>query len=248
VLGTRIIRGDCLAVLRRWRTTERPQCIFADPPYNQGVDYGQGANVDRLPAATYVGWLRRWLQACAGVLHPAGSLWVLLPDQWVGYAAVWLTDECGMVQRNWIKWYETFGVNCTHKFNRCSRHLLYYVKDARNFTFNADAVRTTSARQRLYNDRRANPAGKVMDDVWVIPRVAGTHGERVKWAPTQVPLELVRRVVACSTKPGALVLDPFSGTGTTGVVCKQLRRRYVGIEMNARYCALSIRRIRELRW
>jgi hypothetical protein len=60
-------------------------------------------------------------------------------------------------------------VNCTRKFNRTKRHLLYMVRDPKRFTFNRAAVSTLSDRQKKYNDKRANPAGKVLDDVWIYP-------------------------------------------------------------------------------
>jgi hypothetical protein len=76
-------------------------------------------------------------------------------------------------------------VNCKRKFNRTKRHLLYMVRDPKRFTFNRSAVSTQSDRQKKYNDKRANPEGKILDDVWVIPRVAGMHRERIKGVPTR---------------------------------------------------------------
>jgi site-specific DNA-methyltransferase (adenine-specific) len=73
--------------------------------------------------------------------------------------------------RNWVVWYYTFGVNCTHKFTRSHAHLLYFVKDAKRFTFNADdpSLRVPSARQLVYADKRANPKGRLPDDTWIMP-------------------------------------------------------------------------------
>ena len=79
-----------------------------------------------------------------------------------------LRPPLGLTLRNWIVWHYTFGVSCTRKFNRSHAHIFYYVADPKRFTFNADAVRVPSARQTTYADRRANPAGKVPDDTWVL--------------------------------------------------------------------------------
>jgi site-specific DNA-methyltransferase (adenine-specific) len=236
-----IITGDCLAELPR--LSEQPRLIFADPPYNIGIDYGDGVGADRLPDAEYLAWARRWVHACRDTLAPDGSLWVLISDEYAaGYGV--LLEEAGLVRRNWVKWYESFGVCCTGKFGRCSRHLFYCVKDPACFVFHANAVRVKSARQTVYNDARANPEGKVMDDVWSdIPRLAGTHRERIKGFPTQLPLALLSRVVACASNPGDLVLDPFSGSGTTGVAALQLGRRYLGIEKQPHFADLARQRL-----
>jgi hypothetical protein len=90
-------------------------------------------------------------------------------------------EDAGLHRRQTIIWYETFGVNCTHMFNSCTRPLLWMVKHPKRFVFNADApqIRRPSDRLTKYNDRRACPRGKLLDDVWTIPRVCGTFRERL---------------------------------------------------------------------
>lgn len=239
--NTEILCGDVLNVLPNVESCS-VDVVFADPPYNQGTDYGEGKKADRLSSEDYLNWVRQWLSLCRDVLSDEGSLWVLISDEWVAYYVVAL-DELGLTRRNWIKWYETFGVNCTHKFNRCSRHLLYYVVDHKRFTFNQGAVSRPSDRQTKYADNRANPNGKRWDDVWQIPRLAGTHKERIKGFPTQLPLELLRPIVSCSSNLGDLILDPFSGSATTGVAAIKLGRRYIGIEKNEDFYRLSCKRL-----
>ena len=145
--------------------------------------------------------------------------------------------------RNRVTWHETFGVYCKRKFGRCSRPIYYAVKDPKRFTFNADAVTIPSARQQKYADKRANPAGKIMGDVWQVSRVCGTFRERVQGVPTQLPEQLVERMVGVSSSPGDVVLDPFAGSGTTLAVAKRMGRKWVGCEMNERYVKLALRRI-----
>src|SRR5262249_27918514 len=150
---------------------------FADPPYNVGVDYGDGAKADRLPDEQYLGWCRQWMKACADLLAPDGSLWVLIGDEYADHFGL-LLRQAGLHRRSWIKCYERFGVNQANNFNRCSRHLFYCLKDPRRFAFNADAVTRPSDRQTKYGDQRADPGGKIWDDVWEIPRLVGTANER----------------------------------------------------------------------
>jgi site-specific DNA-methyltransferase (adenine-specific) len=234
-----IINGDCVEVMGRIEPGTA-SLVFADPPYNIGVKYDE--HNDSMTSSDYLSWCSEWIRASVKILSPTGSMWVLINDEHAAQMAT-IMRASGLHPRSWVIWYETFGVNCTAKFNRTKRHLLYMVRNPNRFTFNRTAVSTKSARQLKYRDKRANPTGKILDDVWTIPRVAGTHKDRVKEFPTQLPLELMRRVVGCGSNPGELVVDPFSGSGTTGVMCQEAGRRYMGIELSARYAELSRKRL-----
>jgi adenine specific DNA methylase Mod len=107
----------------------------------------------------------------------------------------------------------------------------------------------------IYNDKRANPAGKMPDDVWdsfmrddvwdSFSRVCGTFKERQGWHPCQMPESLLARIIRVSSNKGDLVLDPFSGSGTTAVVAAKLGRHYTGIELSPKYAEESRKRIKE---
>src|SRR5947209_5855533 len=250
----KILTGDCLRHL-----AELPAgCVdlaFADPPFNIGYEYD--VYNDRQSKADYLEWTERWLAAVRRVLKPDGSFYVAIGDEYAAEMKVRL-DALGLTLRNWIVWHYTFGVHCTRKFNRSHAHIFYYVADRRRFTFNADGVRVPSARQTTYADRRANPAGKVPDDTWVlrpqeeegcfrpgadtwyVSRVCGTFKERTGH-PCQMPEGVLERIIRVSSNPGDLVLDPFAGSGTTLAAAKRLGRRYLGIELSAEYAG----RIRE---
>jgi site-specific DNA-methyltransferase (adenine-specific) len=231
--------GDCLDVLRTIEAGSVNLC-FADPPYNIGIEYDQ--HNDLMTRTDFLNWCDCWIDSCVCRLADDGSMWVLINDEWVADFSA-LMRIAGLKPRNWVIWYETFGVNCTNKFNRTKRHLLYMTKDPKRFTFNRAAVTVPSARLAKYGDKRANLAGKVMDDVWTIPRVCGTFKERIKGVPTQLPLELLRRIVGCSSNPGDLVVDPFTGSGSTPVVCQELGRRFIGAELSAAYIEIARKRL-----
>jgi site-specific DNA-methyltransferase (adenine-specific) len=238
----RIHRADCLEASHLIESGS-VRLIFADPPYNIGVDYGDHYDDDREPAE-YLGWCESWLSCCRDLLAPDGSLWLLHDYRWWGRILP-IAEALGFHLRQPIIWYESFGVNCTRMFNRCSRPLWWLIKDRKHFVFNEDApqIRRDSARLAEYNDPRANPLGKLWDDVWgfdsSIARVVGTAKERMPGFPTQLPLDLLRPVVACASDPGDLVVDPFCGSGTTGVACLELGRRFIGIERSEEFAELS---------
>ncbi len=163
--------------------------------------------------------------------------------------------------RSWVIWYYTFGVHCTHKFTRSHAHLFHFVKDPKDFTFNADAVRVPSARQLVYADKRANPKGRVPDDTWILrpqdhpegftpdsdtwyfSRVAGTFKEREGWHGCQMPEQLLGRIIKACSNEGDVVLDPFTGSGTTLVAAKKLGREFVGCEMSEEYAKYARSRL-----
>ena len=235
----KVILGDCLSVLKEFNN-ETFDLIIADPPYNIGLNY-DGYN-DNLPYDKYVKWSSQWIKECCRVLKKNGSIFVVMGDEYVAEINIILKKQ-NLYFRNWIIWYYTFGQNQRKKFNRSHTHILYYVKDKNNFTFNGDDVRVPSKRQLIYKDKRANPKGKIPDDVWEIPRVCGTFKERVKGHPCQMPEKLIERIVKVASNEGDYVLDPFGGTGTTASVCKKLNRNFVVIEKSEKYYDEIIKRI-----
>lgn len=239
-----ILNVDVIEGLESVRDEHGPaRLIFTDPPYNIGIDYGDGEKADLLSPQAYMKWVRQWLGLCWDCLADDGSLWVMIGDE---YAAEYCTEikATGFTVRSWIKWYETFGVNCSSKFNRTSRHIFYAVKDGKSFVFNPEPVTRPSDRQTKYGDSRAAAGGKLWDDVWQIPRLTGTCAERIPDFPTQLPLALVEPIVLCASMPGDLVVDPFNGSGTTGVASIQNGRKYVGIEKSEKFADMADMRLR----
>ena len=242
--------GDCVEGLRRL-PGGTVDLAFADPPFNIGYQYD--VYDDRRSAEAYLEWTRAWTREVARVLKPTGSFWLAIGDEFAAELKVMVHRELGMSPRSWVIWYYTFGVNCKRKFSRSHAHLLYFVKDPTEFTFNADDVRVPSARQLVYADARANPAGRLPDDTWIlrpqdvpggfsaeddtwyVPRVCGTFKERAGWHGCQMPEQLLGRIIRASSNPGDLVLDPFAGSGTTLAVARKLDRRYLGFELSGDY-------------
>lgn len=235
-----IINGDCIQVIPS--LAQKFNLIFADSPYNIGIDYGNGKKADLLSDKEFVQWCYKWLSECVVKLTDNGSLWILINDEYVSYFDIYLRN-LGLTRRNWIILYESFGVQTTKKFARTKRHLLYFVKDEKNFIFNSDEVRVPSARLTKYGDDRANPKGKVDEDVWSMVRLCGTFKERIAGFPTQLPLDLLRRIVKVASNKGDWVLDPFAGSFTTGIACRELNRNCIGIEKSIKFYNMCLERL-----
>jgi DNA modification methylase len=240
----RIICGDCIEVLGKVRKPFA-DLIFADPPFNIGYKYDKYN--DKVKSKNYIAWTKDWMTVCKNVLKPHGSFYIAIGDEYAANVKV-IADDLGLFMRNWLIWHYTFGQQMKKKFARSHTHIFYFVNDEKNFTFNDYAVRVPSERQLIYNDRRANPAGKMPDDVWSqYPRVCGTFKERAGWHPCQMPESLLKRIIAVSSSHGDCVLDPFSGSGTTAAAAYQLGRDYLGVEISQEYVQNAKKRLAELK-
>jgi site-specific DNA-methyltransferase (adenine-specific) len=249
VMPRGLVLGNCLDLLPTF-PSESADLIPTDPPYNNGTNYGSGPQADRLPEHVFLGNLRRSMGECYRILKPDGTLWVMMADEYADYLGV-ILREVGFHRRAWVKWYETFGVcnSARNNFSRCSRHLFYCVKDPGRFLFDPRPVMKPSDRQKKYKDKRANPRGKIWDDVWGIdphiPRLTGTSTERLKGFPTQLPLALVEPIILACSRPGDVVLDPYAGRATTGVAALRHGREYVGIEIDERFYGRALGRLQK---
>jgi len=258
----RIHQSDCIPAMAAL-PAESVDLAFADPPFNIGYEYD--AYDDRLESEQYLDWCRQWTGQVVRLLKPSGTFWLAIGDEYAAELKIMLQKEHGLVCRSWVVWYYTFGVNCKAKFSRSHAHLFYMVKDAKEFTFNAESIRVPSARQLVYADRRANPQGRLPDDTWILrpqdapdafqpeedtwyfPRVNGTFKERAGWHGCQMPEQLLGRIILACSNAGETVLDPFAGSGTTLAVAKKLGRRYLGFELSKEYAARAQERVNQIR-
>lgn len=246
-----IYAGDCVELLAQVPEGS-VDLVFADPPFNIGYRYDV-YNDDRAHEE-YLDWCRKWIGGVKRCLNPAGTFWLAIGDEYAAELKI-ISQQTGFTCRSWVIWYYTFGVNCVHGFSRSHTHLFHFVADPKNFTFNAinPLVRVPSARQLVYGDARANPKGRLPDntwimrpqdapnsfrqdhDVWYFARVSGTFKERAGFHGCQMPEQLLGRIIRTSSNPGNIVLDPFSGSGTTVCVAKKLARRFLGFELSNEY-------------
>ncbi len=243
-------QGDCIELLARM-PAESVNLAFADPPFNIGYDYD--TYDDSRPAEDYLAWSRRWMEGVIRALKPDGTFWLAIGDEYAAELKVMATRELGLTCRSWVVWYYTFGVNCKYKFSRSHAHLFHFVKNPEAFTFNVDAIRVPSARELVYGDKRANSAGRLPDDTWILrpqdvpdsfeadgdtwyfPRVCGTFKERSGWHGCQMPEQLLGRIIRACSNPGDTVIDPFGGSGTSLAVAKKLGREFLGFELSEQY-------------
>jgi len=218
--------------------------IFADTPYflsNGGitchagkmvkVDKGQWdkSNGPELNHEFNMSWLSR----CQRLLKPNGTIWVSGTHHVihsVGYAM----QQLGMKILNDITWEKPNpppNLSCRY-FTHSTETIIWAARNEKaKHCFNYDAM-------RKIND------GKQMKSVWTLPSPNGNEKVFGKH-PTQKPIALLERIILASTNEGDLVMDPFSGSSTTGVAAIRLKRRFVGIELESEYLSLSVKRLEQ---
>ncbi len=230
----KIIQGDALELFKDIETNS-VGLIIADSPYNLGKDYGN--NHDLKGFDEYLKFSLSWLSEAHRVLKDSGTIYVFMGVRFISYLYDIMDRQLKMFFNSWICWHYTQGMGRKIGFSPRHDDILMFNK-SRNFVFNLDAIRVPQKYYRARNNMRgANPG-----DVWKFSHVHYCNANRQKH-PTQKPEGLMERMVLASTNEGDLVLDPFSGSGTTLRVCQQLKRRCIGFELNPEYVEMTKERL-----
>src|SRR5499426_2674825 len=239
----RVLVGDCLDELARL-PSESVDLIFADPPYNLQLERqlmrpnntrvdGVDEDWDKFASfAEYDRFSRAWLGECRRLLKPDGAIWVIGSYHNIFRLGVALQD-LGFWIQNDIIWRKSNPMPNFRgrRFTNAHETLVWATRDAKSrATFNYEAMKALNDDLQMRSD-------------WLFPICSGPErlkdGGGRKAHPTQKPEALLGRVLLASTRPGDLVLDPFFGTGTTGIVAKRLGRRWLGIERDPAYAVAA---------
>ena len=231
------LRCGNAAELLKTLETESIDLIVADPPYNLGKDYGN--NHDLKGFEEYILFTREWLSEAKRVLKPDGSIYVFMGVRFISYLYDIMDRDLKLFFNSWIVWHYTQGMGKTKGFSPRHDDILVFNK-GKNFTFNLDDIRVP---QKFYRERN-NMRGANPGDVWQFSHVHYSNPNRQNH-PTQKPEGIIERIVLASSNKGDIVLDPFSGSGTTLRVCQQLGRKAIGFELNPEYVAMTEQRLSE---
>ena len=251
-----LCEGDSLEWLKSLES-ETADLIFADPPYNI-----KKAAWDKFESQEkYVDWSVRWIEEAARILKVTGTLYIcgfseILAD--LKHPSMKYFRGC-----KWIVWHYKNKANLGKDWGRSHESILHLRKSGK-FTMNIDDVRIPYGRHTLRYPSHPqadtsqygnggkrkdiwtpHPQGAKPKDVLEVPTTCNGMGEKTPH-PTQKPEELLRRLVLASSNENDLVLDPFSGSGTTLVVAEQLGRRWLGCELSHEYNKWAIGRLENI--
>src|SRR5438477_3664187 len=246
-----IVVGDCVAEMARLEPAS-VDLVFADPPYNlqlQGdLKRPDDSKVDAVDDdwdkfssfSAYDDFTRAWLIAARRVMKPSATIWVIGSYHNIFRVGTILQD-LGFWVLNDVMWRKTNPMPNFRgrRFTNAHETLIWAAREpgAKGYTFNYEALKAGNEDVQVRSD-------------WTIPlctgeeRLKGRDGKKVH--PTQKPEALLARVILASSRPGDLVLDPFSGTGTTGAAAKRLGRQFIGVERDPAYAAAAEARISQV--
>ena len=245
-----LFTGDSI----EWMKTindESIDMVFADPPYNiKKADWDDFGSQER-----YIEWSMRWIEQASRILKPTGSLYVcgfseILAD--LKHPSMRYFSSC-----RWLVWFYRNKANLGKDWGRSHESILHLRK--KDFGhINYDDVRIPYGKHTLkYPDHpqadssqygrkgshwTPNALGAQPKDVVEIPTTCNGMNEKTPH-PTQKPEELLRKLILASSSEGDLVLDPFSGSGTTAVVASQLHRQWLACDENPEYNQWATQRL-----
>lgn len=245
--------GDCLKVLETIEDNSI-DLIFADPPYNLSND-GITCSSGKMKSVNKGNWDKskgviedfnfhyKWLEACRRVLKPNGSLWISGTYHSI-YAcghALQLLDYHILNDIIWFKPNAAPNISCRY-FTASHENLIWAKPNKKvKHVFNYEAMKYSD----WHKTDKIKNEDKQMRSVWSI--TTPKKSEK-KWGkhPTQKPEALLKRIILSSSNEDDVILDPFSGSSTTGIVASKLNRKFIGIDLNEDYLLLSIKRFEDI--
>lgn len=230
-----LYQADCLDVFAAIRDRS-VSCIFADPPFNLGKVYGDGAISDALARRDYLKWSFAWLDECVRVLRPGGSLFVYILPQW-GYHLAAHLDDHGMMFRHWIALSMKGTFPRGRKLYPAHYALLYFTK-GEPATFNRVRLAIPSCRHcgkdiKDYGGHRKylNPLGLNLTDFWDDTAPARHRKFKTRWHVNELKPMIAARCFEIATSPREIVMDPFGGGGSSYEAAQSLKRYWIGCEI-----------------
>jgi len=238
-----LFKADCFDILPNIPENS-VDMIFADPPYflsNGGFTCHAGKKVpvhkgkwdiSKGKEENYLFTLR-WLRECQRILTPNGTIWVSGTSHII-YAVGYAMQDSGYKILNDIAWFKVNpppNLSCRY-FTHSTETILWAAKnkDSKHY-FNYPLMRKMNNNKQMLSLWSIKPPGTE-------EKIYGKH-------PTQKPLQLLDRIVLASTRPGDIVLDPFNGSGTTGIAAYREDRKYIGVELEEEYLKVSIKRFKD---
>ena len=246
-MTNKITQGDCFTLLRKV-PPRSIDLIFADPPYFLPKNkFYNAAGEERVRGEWDMGgtnmdnyrFQAEWLKLCRPLLKDTGSLWVSGTYHSIYHCGFSLLDQKWMIL-NEITWYKRNAMPNRACVRFCASHenLIWASPNQdKKYKFNYKTMKGFYSR-----DDQLKGIGMQMRSVWDIP-IVGNKDKKFGYHPTQKPEKLLDRIILACTDKGDVVLDPFSGSGTTAVSALKNERKYICFEKDPKYIELSKRRL-----
>jgi site-specific DNA-methyltransferase (adenine-specific) len=221
-----------------------------DPPYNLDKKFG-ATKFSKSSNETYEAWLKSWLVETRRLLKPNATVYVC--GDWRSSAALFNVLSELFIVRNRITWEREKGRGALSNWKNCSEDI-WFCTMSDDFYFDVEAVKLKRKVIAPYRDSDGKPkdweettTGKFRlthpSNLWTDISIPFWSMPENTDHPTQKPEKLIAKLVLASSKPGDFIFDPFVGSGTTCVVASKLKREFCGIEQEAEYCQIAMKRL-----
>lgn len=224
--------------------------FFSDPPYNLNKKFGE-AKFQETSIDEYEIWLDSWLSQVVKLLKPTASVYIC--GDWRSSSAIQRIGMKYFKLRNRITWEREKGRGANANWKNNSEDIWFFTVSDK-YTFNLADVRLKrkviapykqNGQPKDWNEEEnGNFRLTAPSNLWTDLTVPFWSMSENTDHPTQKPEKLLAKIILASTNENDLILDPFSGSGTTSVVAKKLNRRYVGIELDEKYACLTEKRLK----
>ncbi len=251
-------KGECLDLLKKL-PDESVDLVVTSPPYCMGKAYEDSHDdieTFKVQHINIFNELYRVVKKGGSICWQVGyhiSDKCVIPLDCIIYNIFTSMSESlenPFILRNRIIWTFGHGLNSTNRFSGRHETIMWFTK-GKHTIFNLDEVRVPQKYpgKRSYKGPNkgqlsGNPLGKNPSDVWDIPNVKAKHVEKTEH-PCQFPVVIPQRLIKALTTPSGLVLDPFMGSGSTGVAAIIEGRRFVGAEIKKEYYDISVIRLKD---
>ena len=242
--------GDAFTVLKKVKDSS-VDLLIVDPPYNLNKDF-HGGKFKKTADEEYAKYTERWIEAIKPKLKATASVYVCC--DWQSSIVIGEILKKHFILRNRITWSREKGRGAKANWKN-SMEDIFFATVGEEYVFNLDAVKVRKKVLAPYKkdgepkDWEETKDGRFRDtcpsNFWDDIAVPYWSMKENTAHPTQKPEKLVAKLILASSNKSDLVLDIFSGSGTTGVTAKKLGRRYIDIEQNPTYCAWAEKRIED---
>jgi site-specific DNA-methyltransferase (adenine-specific) len=230
-----VFNADCFDLFRALGG-DTIDCVFADPPFNLGKDYGNGSAKDNLKATDYLDWCFEWIDECVRVLKPGGAIFVYNLPRWAYHLAAHLESR-EMTFRHWIAISMKSTFPRGRKLYPAHYALLYFTKGPPK-TFSRPRTPVVKCRHckkeiKDYGGYKhlLNPLGLNLTDFWEDTSPVRHAKFKVRRNMNELSPVIPARCIEMATQEGDLVLDPFGGGGSTFEAAQKLNRHWIGTEI-----------------
>jgi len=238
-----ITQGNSIDLLQKI-SSGSVDLVLTDPPY--GINYKEWDKFD-----DFIGFTEKWVKECTRILKLTGTMW-----SFMGYSSIFnfvpILEKYGNVHlENWVVWARAKG-RSSSKHLKSLREDIFHITKSEKFTWNnlkvlrevvCPYVKDGKPRGWFIDENGKRVRWTGLGNVWMYTSPFWSSKSDKQIHPSQKPLMLIERLILLSSNENDIVLDPFSGSGTTAVACQRLNRKFLCIEKNEEYYKKSVERL-----